>query len=675
MKKFLLLLFTAVLAAPFTAFAGGSGDEEEGRRRTAAQASGDAVTVLNNQGITGRFPNQFELAEFESLTGEPLELKGNPMFEGSAADRLPDEPLVQVPYEQIGRYGGTLRALSRAPESGTSGVLSWRHANLVRFADDFKTVVPDVAKSWEWNADKTRLTFQLRRGHKWSDGEPFTSADILFWWEDIRANLDYSGTVGAIWTFGGEPMRVSAPDDYTVEFSFASPSPGILLTFATEYIQPFQPKHFLKQFHADYNPDADRLAEELGYDDWKALFNVYYNDWKDSYHPLSGKRPLVVPTLESHVLDEETTEYRILKANPYYHAVDTAGNQLPYTEGIYEVFIQDEELANLKVVSGEVDFKSQGLRLVNYPLLKESESAGGYRVIMAPTSTVMVVLGFNITHKEPVMREIFSDMRFKEAMSIALDRNEINQVVYLGQGQPMQVTPAEPGLVDFVTDDMINRMIEHDPSRAMQLLDEMGLKKGRDGFRVRPDGRPLIISISYSTQGAPAALMQLVKEYWDAVGVRTELKEVNSDLYWTIVRDNNDHDVGVWRTLGNTPPALYTDLPFIPPFLHVYVGNPWEKWMLTGGKEGEEPPRYVKTLIEKTEQFKMEEFGSAAYNRLGEEMSRIHVDNLLRIGTVGKVGQPVVVHSRLRNVPEMNFVSSDYYYAYPFRAPQWFIEE
>ena len=673
-KKIAMLLCIAASAVPFTVTAGGSGDEDSGPS-AAPGTPGNAVTVLNDRGITGRFPNQFELEEFESLTGEPLELKGNPIFEGSAEDRLPEEPLVQVPYERIGRYGGTLRALSRAPESGTSGVLSWRHANLVRFADDFKTVVPDVARSWDWNEDKTRITFQLRKGHRWSDGEPFTSADILFWWNDIRANQDYNATVGATWIFGGEPMRVSAPDDYTVEFSFAAPSPGVLLTFATEYIQPFQPKHFLEQFHEKYNPDADRQAKELGYDDWKALFGVYYHDWKDSYHPLSGKKPLVVPTLESHVLAEETTEYRILKANPYYHAVDTAGNQLPYTEGIYEVFIQDEELANLKLVGGEVDFKAQGLRLVNYPLLKESEADGDYRVVMADTSSGMVILGLNITHKEPVMRGILSDIRFKQAMSIAMDRDEINEVVYLGQGRPMQNTPAEPGLVDFVTDEMTSHMIEHDPARAMQLLDEMGLEKGRDGFRLRPDGKPLIISISYSTQGAPAALMQLVKEYWDAVGVRTELKEVNSDLYWTIVRDNNDHDVGVWVALGNTPPALYTDLPFVPPFMHVFVGNAWEQWMLTGGEEGEEPPNYVKTLINKSEQFKMEEFGSPRYNELGREMSRIHVDNLLRIGTVGKVGRPVVIHNRLKNVPAVSFISSDYYYNYPFRAAQWFIEE
>lgn len=674
MKIVILALCCIFLISPFTAMAGGQ-DEGGSSGTRASGGDGDALTVLNDRGITGEFPNQFELDEFESLTGAALEFAGNPKFSGSARERLPEEPLILAPYERIGAYGGTIRGLSRAPESGTSGMLSWRHVNFVRFADDFKTVVPDIAKGWEWNASKTKLTFFLRRGHKWSDGEPFTSEDVLFWWEDIQKNTDLNEAVSATWTFGGEPMEVSAPDPYTVEFSFAAPSPGALLTFATRYIQPFQPKHVLRAFHPSYNRNAEAEARELGYDDWQALFAVYYHDWKDSYHPLSGRRPIPVPTLESHILSDETTEYRRLEANPYYHAADTAGNQLPYIDEFYEIFIQDAELATLRVMSGDIDFKAQGMNLADYPVLKDNEELGNYRVNLAPTGTAsMVMLGLNVNHKNPAMREVLGDVRFREAMSLAIDREEINEVVYLGQGTPMQVTPGDSETVDFISDAMLNHMIDYSPERAMRLLDEMGLEKDRAGFRLRPDGEPLILLLQYTTQGSPAALMQLVKEYWDAVGVKTELKEVNSDLYWNAAREN-DHDMGIWMANGNNPPALYSDPPFTPPFADAMVGSSWANWVWTEGEEGIEPPEYIETLFELTEEFRSQEFGSDRYNELGARMAQIHVDNLLRIGTVGNVGRPVVVHDRLKNVPEILFSSYDYYYAYPLRTAQWFIEE
>ena len=670
-KKCVIVFF---LFVPLILSANGE-NESVSKSGSAQEINSDAITVLNNQGIVGKYPGQFELDEFESLTGIQLSFQGNPLFDQNLADRLPDEPLVVMPYRQPGSYGGILRGVSRAPESGTSGVLSWRHANLLRFSDDFKTIIPNIAKSWEFNEENTKLTFHLRKGHKWSDGEPFTSEDILFWWKDIQLNKALKKNVKDTWVFSGEPMDVRVVDDYTVEFLFPVPAPGAVLVFATKYISPFQPKHFLKQFHADYNPQANEQAKELGYEDWITLFYVYYHDWKDSYHPLSGKKPMNTPTLETHTLIEETTEYRRLQANPYYHEVDTLGNQLPYTNEIYEVFIQDREVANLKLMNGEIDFKAQGMMLIDYPLLKENEDSGDYKVVLAPTGTSsMVMLGLNITHKDPAMREIFSDIRFKKAMSVALNRDEINEICYMGQGVPMQVTPGEHNTVNFISQEMRNYMIDYDPARANALLDEMGLKKGQDGFRRRKDGKPLTVFIQYTTQGSSDSLMQLVEEYWEAVGVRTELKEVSSDLYWHLV-DNNDHDVGVWVGNGNTPPALFSDPPFIPPFEDVAVGKPWDAWTTTNGATGEEPPAYIKKLYELAELFRMQEYDSAEYNRIGAEMAEIHLDKLLRIGTVGDVGNPVFINNRLHNVPEIRYSSYDYYYAYPFRASQWFIKE
>ena len=191
-------------------------------------------------------------------------ITGNPASLPAAKGRLPAEPLVMPPCHEIGKYGGVLTGLSKATESGTSDLLSIRHVNLVRYHDDLKTIVPNVAKAWKWNNDFTELTITLRKGHKWSDGAPFTSKDIVFWYNDLILNKDVYEKTPDRWLFAGKPMKVTAPDDVTVKFTFPVPTPGILNRFAVDFGQPFQPMHFLKKFMPKYNHDAENLARAKG---------------------------------------------------------------------------------------------------------------------------------------------------------------------------------------------------------------------------------------------------------------------------------------------------------------------------------------------------------------------------------------------------------------------------
>jgi len=589
-------------------------------------------------------------------------------------ERLPEEPLVVQPYEEIGKYGGRMRGVSFATESGTSGILSWRHVNLVRWSDGLQTIVPNVAKSWEWNDDYTEITLQLRKGHKWSDGEPFTVDDIIFWWEDIKLNKELTPDVPSQWVYGGEPMEIEKIDDVTFKVHFAEPAPGFLTMLAWTYVQPFQPKHFLSQFHIDYNPDANEPAEEEGYEDWVGLFRSYYHDWKDSYHRLG------VPTLESHVLANETTEYRLLVANPYYFKVDTAGQQLPYVNEHYESFILDREVIDLKIIAGEIDLKMQGLVLVDYPLFKENEAEGNYIVQLAPAGLGGgIFYCFNITHKDPVKREIFSDIRFNQAMALAISREEINEALYLGLARPMQGLPADPLSNPFVEPWMEAYMIEYDPDRANELLDEMGLtERDADGFRLRPDGKTLTVYLTYCPQGVPALMNELVEGYWEAVGVKVEVKEVTSEVYraQTLM---NDHDLAVWHNDGTSATALISDEQRLyPPFatgLGQFTGGPWYDWWQTDGAEGEEPPEDMKRLKELARQFHAAMPFSDEWVELGKEIVEMHVDYLFTIGTVGDVPMPVIAHNRLGNVPEYSAAVWDYYWHYPFRVDQFYIKE
>ncbi|UCH26846.1 MAG: ABC transporter substrate-binding protein [Trueperaceae bacterium] len=662
----------------------------------AALAQCPAVTAADSQGVApGAFPYQYELAEFEGLAGCELSFSenpaiaemnarivGNPSTLPPVAERLPAEPLVVAPYEQIGTYGGTLAGLSRATEAGTSDLLSIRHVNLVRFSDDLQTLVPNVAKGWAWNDDFTELTFHLREGHKWSDGQPFTAEDVVFWYEDLILNQEIFPNTPARWLFAGNPMQVEAVDATTVKMTFPVPSPGIVSRFAVDFAQPFQPKHFFMDKHVRYNPDANAAAAEAGFESWADWVNNYYgaSDWKDVPSPLlKGTDTQVLPTLESHILIEDTATGRHLVANPYFHMVDTAGNQLPYINEIDEVYVTDKEVQNLKITNGEVTYKQQAIFLEDFPLLKENESNGNYQVDLAPALGENVVYSFNRTHKDPVLREIFNDVRFNQAMSLAMNREEINEIVYLGQGTPLQGMPVEPATVGFVTDEHLNAFIEYDPDGANSLLDAMGLADSDgDGVRERPDGRPLIVRLVYASQGAPVQMQELVRDYWSAVGVRIDLKEVTSDEYRADA-NNNDLDITVWVNDGVSGPSISQDFTeLIPPFGDFFnpgTGFEWAAWKQSDGAEGSEPPDYILELYELADQFLQVPLGSEESDRIGGEIVDIHVDNLLFIGTVGNIVNPIMHRADLGNYRAFTAKTYDYYWTYPYRPNQWFLSQ
>ncbi len=665
-----------------------------------ALANCPVATVADPMGLEPAFPQQLELAELQSAASCTLEFSENPAIAdlngkilgnadlAAVADRLPTEPLVVMPYDSIGQYGGAITGISKATESGTSDLLSVRHVNFVRYADDLQTVVPNVAKAWDWNEDKTVLTITLREGHKWSDGEPFTAEDVAFWYNDLLLNTDILEKTPDRWLFAGEPIKVEAVDDVTVRMTFPVPTPGILNRFAVDYGQPFQPKHFLGQFMPKYNENADALAQEYGFANGAEAVDFYYggSDWKDVPSPLlkdadkaAAIGRAVVPTLESHIVVEETSEGRKLVANPYFHQVDTAGNQLPYINEIVESYVSDKEVQNLKVMNGEVVWKQQAIFLEDFPLLKENEGKGGYTIQFAPTLGENVFFSFNRTHNDEVLREIFNDVRFNRAMSLAMNRDEINEIVYLGQGTPMQGVPAEPKTVSFISDDVLNKDIAYDVEGAKALLAEMGLSDSDgDGTLERPDGKPLVIRLVYSSQGVPVKMMELVRDYWTAVGVRVDLKEVTSDEY-RASGNNNDLDLTTWKYDGNAGPTISQDTTvFVPPFGDFFnpgTGAKWATWKQTDGAEGVEPPADIQKLWELSERFIQAEFGSDSSNEIGAEIVKIHTDNMLKIGTVGDIVAPFLWRNDLQNVKPIKSKTYDFYWTYPYRPSQWWLEQ
>ena len=659
-----------------------------------ATAGKSASTVASPQGLKGEFPYQFELAEYEKKSGQKLSFKENPnikvlnaRIKGNPAlppvtDRLPKEPLVVQPFASIGKYGGVLDGVSNATEAGTSDILSVRHVNLVRFSDDLQTIVPNVAKGWKWNDDFTELTFFLRKGHKWSDGQPFTAADIDFWYNDLILNKEIFKETPSWWLIGDKPMQARAIDETTVKMTFPIPSPGSLTKFAQIYIQPFQPKHFYEKYHIKYNPKAAEQAKKEGLKSWVDLLNRYYggSDWKDVPSPLlKGGSDFVAPTLESHILVKETTKGRRCVANPYFHVVDTAGNQLPYINEINEIYIPDKEVRNLTITNGQVDYKAQSVFVEDFPLYKENEANGNYKVDLANGVGESHVYGFNINHKDLGLRKILNDLRFRQALSLAIDREEVVETIYFGQAEPMQYTPAESNTVEFVTKQHLTSYIAYDPKGAKKLLDQMGLKDvNGDGFRERADGSNLTLRLLYANQGGPVKMHELIKSYWDAVGVRLDIKEVSSDEYREM-GNNNELDLTFWLNDSTSGAVIVQSTFMLRPFFG-WAFNPgtaylWHEWKTSNGKTGIEPPDEVKQLYTLTEKFVQHKLGSPQSNQYGKQIVDIHVKNLWKIGVAGNVKTPVIHHNNLKNWGPYPVKAYDYYWAYPYRPFQWYLTE
>jgi peptide/nickel transport system substrate-binding protein len=656
-----------------------------------------AITLADTQGVAaGAFPQQYDKAEFEAAANCTMTFQGDPAAEAMnarirgnpalppLAERIPEEPLVVVPYAEIGIYGGTLDALSNATEAGTSDFLSTRHVNLVRFSDDLQTIVPNVAKGWDWNADYTQLTFHLRKGHKWSDGAPFTAHDVKFWYDDLSLDPNVIAKPKDYVLVAGERMTVDVIDDQTVRFNLPAPKPGLLAHFATSFAQGFQPQHFLGQFHPKHNPDADKLAQSMGFENGYAVIAAYFgnSDWTDTPSPLLAhpdkvaKMPAdVVPTLESHIYVTDTTEGRHLVANPYFFMVDTAGNQLPYISEQDEVYINENEVRLLKLVNAEVDYKSQSLQLSDAPILLGGQEKGDYTIDLKPKISIHA-FSFNVTSDNPEKRKVFGDLRFRTAMSIAINRDELNEVAYFGQGTPQQYVGFSPK-PSFIDPKWLTHVAEYDADGAKALLDEIGMAdKDGDGFRELPNGDPFVLNMQFATQGIAGQVVELVGQYWANVGVKTTVKEVTPDEYRS-AQSSNALDVGMWEKGQPLAIVLGNNELWVPPFENYFghrAGMLWAEWVDSKGAKGVEPPDYVKQLIEDTDAFQSTPVGTPESDALGARLVENMVGNLLFIGTVQST-DPIYHRNALKNFVAFKTASYEYYRTFPYRAPQWFFAD
>ena len=581
-------------------------------------------------------------------------------------ERLPIEPLVIIPVDGIGKYGGTIWTVSSRNHANEMWLT--RLENLM-ILDRELEITLNVAIDWELSSDFKTLTIFLREGHRWSNGDPFTADDLMFWYEAILSNDELTPVKPKEYNRGNILAQANKVDDYTVQFQFAEPNPSILPNLSRgTTVRPFAPGNYLKQFHINHNDQANDVAKESGHDNWWQNFK--YHDDTRNWGYKDPERPVLGPW---GLRDIDSTGNRYLIRNPYFFKIDPEGNQLPYADENATLVVENEEVVNLKSISGEVDYAGIYTRLDKYTLYKTNEEKGNYNTVLAAIPRGELGYSFNLNHKDPVLREIFQDLRFRQAMSLAIDRPGFNDTFFFGRGviYPSLIMPPDSVLVEPW---MTTHYMEHDPDKSNELLDEMGLEwDSEHRYRLRPDGKTLAINLIY------AAIMntswqEYIAKNWEAVGVQVILKEVASSLFASI-RNANELDVGNWALGSHTEFAAWQDPNrYRPPWTNGSVE--WGTWYTSGGNQGEEPPEEIKELFDLGDAFQRTLKGTDEYTRLGRELMTRHVRGLYTIGTVALIPYPLIMSNRLKNGPkEGDYYVWDFGYWTFLHPEQWYIDE
>ena len=588
-------------------------------------------------------------------------------------ERLPENPRVLEPLT-IGRYGGTAHTYTNSQFWLWSGELvgfDW----LLTVDAAYNWGIPNILESYEFNEDGTAVTLHLREGLKYSDGVEFTTEDFLFNWEYVYQNTDLFPEIPYFMVVAGEPLVMTAVDDYTLLIEFAAPNALFLNLLsgagATQTWQwwygLFMPAHYCKQFHPAFagQEAVDAAAAEAGLASWVDYFwtkaGGYFGIQEKPYTEMS-------PVLTPYVCVERTPERAVWERNAYYWKVDTEGNQLPYIDRVILHFVESTDVIDGKIISGEVDAEWILGSLDSLPVYIDNQEIGGYEVRLYD-SPVMGALSLNLTHPDPAIREILDDVRFRRALSLALNRDELNEATALGLATPrsMSVPSGSPYYVEGGD----TAYIEYDPTAAMRNLDLMGLdQKDADGFRLRPDGERLRLTIEAAEVDAG---LELIREYWRDVGIDVEVKAQTQDLLNERVAANLI-DIMPVAVEFNIEPAFSMLPQFYVPLTYTWPGlwaNQWSLYYVSGGTQGEQPPVAIQQLNDWYDEIMTAQTAEARIEPAQNIMAS-HRDNLWQIGTLGGAPVPVIVKNDLMNVPEQALMTWDLNRMLPYEPCTWY---
>jgi peptide/nickel transport system substrate-binding protein len=584
----------------------------------------------------------------------PAQLIEIPMFEADVAagklppveKRVPLRPLVtgfDESHFTHGKYGGTLHMLiGRAQD--VRMLFVYGYARLVHY-DRNLTLVPDVLEGVDVQ-DNRVFTFRLRKGHKWSDGHPFTAEDFRYYWEDVANNLDLNpaGPPSELMVDGKLP-EFKVLDSTTVRYAWTSPNPDFLDRMAAASpLLIYRPAHYLKKFHAKYTkPSESKSAGGKGRP-WSAVHNKMDNMYRFDNPDL--------PTLQPWINTSRPPADRFVAVrNPYFHRVDDAGRQLPYIDRV-EMVIANDKLIAAKAGTGESDLQARGIQFGDYTFLKSAEQRNRFRTLLwRPGIGAQLALYPNLNVNDPVWRKLLRDVRFRRALSLAIDRSLINNVLYFGLAvESNNTVMAESPLYRRQYQTL---WAQYDKAAARHLLDELGLKRHIDGVRRLPDGRPLEIIVETAGESTEETdVLELIRETWREVGIKLLTKPSQREVFRNRIFAG-ETVMSIWKGLEN---ALAT--PDMSPEEMAPTNQQQLQWPKFGqyyettGKSGSPPD--IPEAAELLQLFNDWRAADTQEKRteIWHRMLKMHVDQQFVIGTVNGVPQPVVVRDSLMNVPD-----------------------
>lgn len=590
------------------------------------------------------------------------------------AERLPTEPYVAGKDKlvigldlKVGKYGGTFLLPAEGPGGdphiyiGMNEPLIWAPGAF----DYSRGIEGNVAKSWEQNADSSEFTIHLREGLKWSDGEPVTTEDVLFSYEDVLLNEEITpafpqwlrtGNSG-----GGSAMKIEIVDEYTFKIIFDSPYGSFPAQLAIagwhSYAEFLRPKHYLSQFHIKYTPLEKLLPlmkeESIPEDQWFNLFNdrqLGGNLWK-----LTNEGGIGHPTLTAWMMTKTASGVHTFERNPYYFKVDEAGNQLPYMDGVRMEVVQDRETLFARAVMGEFDYLGERSSLKNLPMIAAAEKKGLLKLQLPKMHRTPLDFKLNLSLNDPDWQAVVSDVRFRRALDYAMNRAEIIKTFYLDK---------------FATLPSVTANGEFSVDKANQLLDEMGMvKRDADGFRLAPNGKPFSILMEIGALSQDHVPMgELITEYWQGVGVNATIKAGEWALISERVNANQVQGTGVWSHVDIFPSIGWDD--YLP---HNQWGVEWNKWFATKQESGIEPPQAIKDLYAAHDTLQTATMGSAESKGALESLMKSHRDNVWVFTPVENSHYPTFVTNRIQNVPTGKTDTLGIVIMYSME--QWWIDE
>ncbi|MBX3014002.1 MAG: ABC transporter substrate-binding protein [Caldilineaceae bacterium] len=590
------------------------------------------------------------------------------------AERLPIEPYIVSKDKlvvdmdlEIGKYGGVMRLPSDSP-TGDPHIYIGMNEPLIWAPGAFeyeRGIEGNVAKGWEANADSSEFTIYLREGLRWSDGEPVTTEDVRFSYEDVLLNEEIT-PVFPVWLrtgnrADGTPMQIEIIDDFTFKIIFDGPYGSFPAQLAIagwhSYAEFLRPKHYLSQFHIKYTPLEELQplmeAESIEADQWFNLFNdrqLGGNLWK-----LTNEGGMGHPTLTPWMMTRADSGIFTFERNPYYFKVDELGNQLPYIDGIRSEVVQDRETMFARAIMGEFDYLGERSSLKNLPLMAEAEQKGVLKILLPRMHRTPLDFKLNLSLDDPEWQAVVSDLRFRQALNYAINRPEILKTFFLDEFAqlPTETTTGE-----------------YSQERANQLLDEMGMtERGADGFRLDPSGNPFSILLELGALSQDHVPMgELIAEYWKDVGVNASIRAGDWTLINERVQANEVQGTGVWAHVDIWPSGGWDD--YLP---HNQWGVAWNTWYTSNGQSGIEPPQAVQDLYAAHNEFMVAPVGSPESAAALEKIFQSYRDNVWVFTPVEKSHYPTFVTTKIRNVP--TGIVDTLGIVIMYSMEQWYIDE